>query len=91
MFVLLLCHIGVFKGRVILGIYQSILLVALVAEIYILTLSLTTVQELKSAYVNVGAGETNVPMSYFETLMSTRFNTFFFGAQSKCLGKLIES
>ena len=67
-----------------MGIYQLILAGALVAEVFILSIALGTVKELKLAYRDVVRNGEQAPFTPFERQVSEKFNIFYFGAASKC-------
>lgn len=76
---------GFLTGRVILGMYQIILIVALVAEAWVLSLALSAIKVLTATFYDLQTGtQAFVPYSDFEKQMASTFNTFFFGAASKC-------
>lgn len=80
--------LGFWTGRKIVGIYLCLLVGMLIAEIYLLSMSLSAVQDFEATYNSLTAP---VPMSppyvRFEQTISEKFNEFFFGAASSCSGE----
>lgn len=75
---------GLFTGRKLLGFYESILCLTLALEIYVFYYAYVSYKALSEAYSLVQSGSVTQPFTDFEEFISTRFNTFFFGAASKC-------
>lgn len=80
---------GFWTGRKIIFIYEVLLVFTLVAEIFILSISLEASGEFKDIYpiledIQNGADLEVPAYSGLEHVISEKFNTFFFGATSKC-------
>ena len=84
--------IGVCTGRRVLTIYQLLLMLCFIAEIYFITLSLSAYTYSRSISTALGrtsllSGDLAVigpVFNSFETTLSQKFNGFFYGATSRC-------
>lgn len=83
---------GFWTGRKIVFIYLIILIGILIAEIYLLSTSLTLVQNFQQNYKILSENPlATPPYANLEGTISDKFNTFFFGASSSCSGMSISN
>ena len=72
-------------GRLMLSIYEGILVSALILEIYVLVSSLKIAKQLIGIKDQIHDFDNiNLPLAPFEYNFSSMFNKVFFGASSKC-------
>lgn len=81
---------GFWTGRKIMAIHTAMMIAALVGEIYLLEVSLSATQQYQNVYDQLVL-DSSVQPAYvtFESLISDKFNNFFFGAASRCQSKII--
>lgn len=73
----------IWKGTIILSIYQFFLIATLTMQLVWLAVSMNSFTTLRSNAVAVLAGK-EVPMTSLELKIAEKFDAFFFGAQSSC-------
>ena len=77
--------LGCWTGRQILTIYQFILIFTLVILLFVVSVLSKTLQGLEETHSKLLEDET--PMyDTFESVLSERFNTFYFSAVDTCTG-----
>jgi len=69
-------------GVRMLLVYLVFCSVALVCELYFLSVSLDAMLGLRVAYAGIVVNEASTPYSSFEAQMAIKFNSFFYGAQT---------
>ncbi len=74
----------IWKGTIILSIYQFFLIATLTMQLVWLAVSMSSFTTLRNNAVAVLAGQENVPMTSLEMKIAEKFDAFFFGAQSAC-------
>ena len=84
--------IGVWTGRRVLSIYQILLMLCFVGEVYFITLSLSAYTYSRSVSSTIGRtslvsgnlAKIGPVFNDFEKNLSEKFNGFFYGATSRC-------
>ena len=81
---------GWLTGRVMLSVYEAVLVCALAFEIFCCYLSLNTISELRSAFDLVSKSEVGTDIAYttYEGDLSRRINKIFYGASSQCANSI---
>jgi hypothetical protein len=80
---------GFWTGRKIVFLYLMLLIGILVGLVWLLSYSLTAVQNFQSNYdILLADPDANPPYANLEGQIAEKFNTFFFGAASSCSASL---
>jgi hypothetical protein len=73
-------------GRKIMLVHLAMMILFLIAEIYLLRISLSAVTEYSNITSQINADDdvSTIPYATYENFISNQFNKFFFGASSEC-------